>query len=224
MQFRLEIVLLILAAMVSLWWIHRNHRRRVRADRGACFRECMALLSEPRLSQDDIDFPVLEGWYQGRRVRLQPIVDHVVVRKVPSLWLLVTVFGDVPYAATFDLLARPQNTEFYSPSSRLTHDVRLPRGWPGHAIIRTDDPGRMVPLELIDRHIGMFDDSRTKELIVAPHGVRIVYQAIQAERIYYMVLRQAEFRDVILPASLVQELLDRAVALLKDVTIRAEAA
>jgi hypothetical protein len=58
----------------------------------------------------------------------------------------------------------------------------------------------------------MFDDPKTKELVVSPRGVRIVYQASQGERAYYMVLRQPEFGEARLPVALARRLLELAIA------------
>jgi hypothetical protein len=160
--------------------------------------------------------PVLEGAYRGYAIRLEPIIDQVAVRKLPSLWLLTTVFAPVPYRGTVDILARPQNTEFYSPADRLDHTIATPPGWPTHAQIRSDDPAAMPPRDRLTPHVAMFEDPRVKELVVTPRGVRIVYQIDQAERGHYLVLRQARFAEQPLAALLVQRLLDRAIALQRD--------
>ena len=52
-----------------------------------------------------------------------------------------------------------------------------------------------------------------KELLLTSRGVRLVYQASQGERAYYMVLRQPEFGPARLPAELARRLLDEAVAI-----------
>ena len=70
-------------------------------------------------------------------MEVEPLVDHVAFRKIPSLWVLVTVFGEIPYGGVFDLLVRPQNVEFYSPSSTLGTIIPNPPGWPREATLRT---------------------------------------------------------------------------------------
>jgi hypothetical protein len=217
MPIRLDVIGLVALSAVALWAMHRRHRARVKADRAACFDDCLALFDDYRLKQDDVDFPVLEGRYRGFRARLEPVIDHIAVRKLPSLWLLVTIFGELPVDGTLDLLVRPQNTEFYSPSAGLPITLPLPPGWPSHALLRTDALHRLLPVDLLTPHILVFDDPKTKELVITPRGVRIVYQAGQGERAQYLVLRQAEFRDVRLPAELVERLLERAIAVYNSV-------
>lgn len=217
MTIRFDILGLVLLAVAGLWLLHRRERQAIKRQRGAFFDDCLDLFSETRLLQDDVNYPVLEGRYGNHRVRLEPVVDHVVVRKLPSLWLLVTVYGDLPIKGTIDFLARPQNTEFYSPSAGLPESLPIPPGWPQHAHLRTDMADRSIPVDLLTPHMAIFDDLRTKELAVTPRGVRIVYQAGQAERAYYLVLRQARFEDAGLDRELARRLLDRAIAVYNSV-------
>src|SRR5262249_51733657 len=139
-------------------------------------------------------------------------VDHMAVRKLPSLWLQVTLIGPLPVPGVVDFLARPQNTEFYSPSASLPFSLRIPPEWPQHALLRGDVEDQDMPATLLGAHIHIFDDPKTKELLVTPRGVRIVYQASQGERAYYLVLRQPEFGEPRLPAALARQLLEQAIA------------
>jgi hypothetical protein len=212
MAFRYDIAALCAAFAVALWLIYRRDRARKQASRAAYFDDCSSLFEDCRVAQDGIDFPILDGRYQGHRIRLEPVVDHMAVRKLPSLWLKVSLFGELPIAGTIDFLMRPQNTEFYSPSAGLPISLRIPPAWPQHALLRTDIEDRSLPVEMLTPHMQIFDDEKTKELVITPRGVRIVYQASQGERAYYMVLRQPEFGEPRLPIVLVRRLLEQAIA------------
>jgi hypothetical protein len=212
MAFRYDIAALCAAFAVALWLIYRRDRARKKASRAAYFDDCRPLFEDCRVAQDGIDFPILDGRYQGHRIRLEPVIDHMAVRKLPSLWLKVSLFGALPIAGTIDFLIRPQNTEFYSPSASLPISLRIPPAWPQHALLRTDIEDRSLPVEMLTPHMQMFDDEKTKELVVTPRGVRIVYQASQGERAYYMVLRQPEFGEARLPIALARRLLEQAIA------------
>ena len=61
--------------------------------------------------------------------------------------------------------------------------------------------------------MAIFDDTRAKELVLSPRGVRLVYQAAQGDRAQYLVLRQAHFQDNKADPALVRSLLDRAIAI-----------
>jgi hypothetical protein len=212
MTLRYDILALCLLAAATLWLIYRRDRAGKKAVRGSYFDDCRSLFGDCRVEQDNIEFPILEGNFEGQRVRLEPVIDHMAVRKLPSLWLKVTVLGALPIGGTIDFLARPQNTEFYSPSEQLPLTLKIPAGWPQHALLRTDIANRSAPVDFLTPHMPIFDDPKTKELVVTPRGVRIVYQASQGERAYYMVLRQPEFGEARLPVTLARRLLEQAIA------------
>lgn len=215
---RYDALALFVLFVLVLWWINRRGRARIKAERGGMFNDCLPLFQSYRVTQDAVYFPVLTGRYRDHEVRLEPIADHIAIRKIPSLWLLATVRGEVPFGGTLDFLVRPQNIEFYSPSSELETRLSIPESWPQHAWLRTDRREALPPLELLTPHMGFFDDPKAKELLITPRGVRLVYQANQSVRAHYMVLRQVHFEDPKLSPDLVRDLLDRAIALYEDLT------
>lgn len=220
---RWDVSVAVVAALICLTWLYRRDRRRHGERRAAFFNDCLPLFEQYRVAQDDIYFPVLEGRYQGYTVRLEPIVDHVVFRKIPSLWLKITLVAPTRYRGVFDLMMRLQGSEFYSPFGDLPQRVGLPPGWPRDASIASDDPEAMPPLHVLDPHIRAFSDPRMKEMLVTPRGVRLVYQAEQAERVHYMVLRQIEFAVERLSLSLARALLNATVELYRSVAAPDEA-
>ncbi|MEA2781959.1 MAG: hypothetical protein QOK29_3503 [Rhodospirillaceae bacterium] len=215
---RLDVLGIVVAAVLILAWLYRRDRERYRRLRGGFFADCLDLFQTYRVVQDDVDFPVLEGRYRGFDVRLEPIVDHITFRKIPSLWLKVTLLAPVAYTGVFDLLVRPRGSEFYSPIGDLEHRVPMPSGWPEDAEIRSDDPAGMPPIDRIAPHIRLFNDPRLKELLITPRGVRLVYQAQQAERAHYAVLRQIEFAEHRLPHGLARRLMEAVLEIHDSVT------
>lgn len=214
MKYNLVVLALIFVAV--LWWMHRRNRIAVRTQRSAMYENVLGLVENPVITQDDVNFPVLDAVYDGWQIRLEPIIDHVEVRKIPSLWLLVTVKGEVPYSGAMDFLVRPQNTEFYSPSSRLPENIAIPPGWPAHAVLHTDSAADMPPVDRLTPHMKIFDDPKMKEFLVTPRGVRLVYQLDQATRPNYMVLRQMVFEDFRPTPELMTGLLDTAIGVIQD--------
>ncbi len=203
------LAVLFVAALVLM---HRRDRHALRTERGKLFDACHALFDCQRITQESVAWPVLAGTYGGFDVHIAPLVDDIVFRKVPSLWLLVTVKRALPIAGAVDMLARAQNTEFYSPADGLPVPVATPHEWPRQMTIKADRPAADLPLAALDPHVrAFFADPRAKEMLVTRQGVRIVYQAQAAERSEYLVLRRAVFRDARLPAALVGSLLDQAV-------------
>ena len=215
---RYDLVVFVALAVIVLMVIHRKTQVKVRAERAQMFNACLSLFEDYELTQDRTYFPVLTGRYSGYDIKLEPIADHNTFRMIPSLWLLATVQRDVPFDGIFDFLVRPRNTEFYSPSSNLEIDIKIPEGWPQYATLKTNDPDRMPPQELLAPHMDIFEDPRTKELLVTPRGVRIVYQADAGVRAYYMVLRQCRFENLELTPELVGNLMEKAIAIHKDLS------
>jgi hypothetical protein len=220
----MEPILILAACTVGLIMtaMHIQHRRRVKARRAAMFDQCKQLFSDVSVSQDDVNFPVLTGCYRGLPVKLEPVADHVGYRKLPSLWLLVTVRGEIPYEGVFDFLVRPQNIEFFSPSDRLEFQLEQPAHWPQYAVLKTNNVEKMPPVAMLEKHIDLFQDDKAKELLVTPGGVRIVYQANQANQNSYRTLRSLAFDDLVLKPERVTDLLDRALLIYQDLTEKAE--
>ena len=180
---------------------------RERRLRGGWFAEVLPLLDSYRVTQEGNGWPVLTGRYRGQEVRLEPVLDDMAWRKLPSLWLKVTVLAPNPQRGTLGFLVRARGGEFYSPTAEMKHRLPLPSGWPTDAMLCTDDM-KATPLEL---DMSAFQDPRMKELVITPKGVRLVYQAAQGNRAEYLVLRQARFVERHADPALVRALLDRVL-------------
>lgn len=158
-------------------------------------------------------FPQLVGYYDGLPVRIFAVVDTLAVRKLPVLWLLVTIPEPVPVKATFDLMMRPAGPTTFSNFDLLPAVIKTPPDFPPGAVVRTDDPNHLLPPFVIEPHLGLFEDARAKELLISPKGVRLVWQIAEADRARYGVFRQAEFGDVVLQPERVRALLYRLIAI-----------
>lgn len=186
----------ILAAVIGvilLVRLHRRDERAVRARRAELLADCLTVLDGPSVGFDPLGYPVLSGRYQGLPVRVDVVVDMLALRKLPALWVRVTVMAPVAIDATFDAMMRPSGSELFSGFHDLPLRIDTPPGWPERAVIRTDDPGGLPPSGVLDPHIGILDHPRAKELLITPNGVRLVWLADEAERGDYLLLRQARF-------------------------------
>lgn len=196
--------------------MQRRTRRALKQQRADLFTASYGILDTYRITQAGIDYPEMQATYRGHAFHVDAIVDTLTFRKLPVLWLRVSLLAPLPGMATFDILVRSQNVEFYSPSGSLPHRLEPRSGWPVDAMVRTDNEGRLPDLALLDRHIGMFQEPRTKELLITPKGVRIVRMLDQAKRAEYLVMRQADFDSATVTADLLRDLMDRAIALYQD--------
>jgi hypothetical protein len=212
------------AGIALLTAMHRRNRAAVRRRRSALFEPAYDLFESYRVVQDGIGYPTLDGRYRGRTFHLDAVVDTLTFRKLPVLWLRVSLMDALPGIATLDILVRSQNTEFYSPGNSLQHALPPRPGWPADAVVRTDDPQRVPDIAIVDRHMPVFQRPQTKELLVTAKGVRIVHMLDQARRAEYLVLRQAEFELGTVDKETLRDLMDRAIALHQDLASRPGAA
>jgi hypothetical protein len=157
------------------------------------------------------------GEKDGTRVQVRTIVDTLATRKLPALWLSVTVNEPININATIDLMARPNSVTTFSNFDLLPHSIPTPSSFPEFVGIRSNDPQADFPLTIIAPHLGIFESTRMKELLIAPNGVRLVVLAAEADRARYGVFRQADFSEFNLDAALVERLIETAAQLRDDI-------
>lgn len=185
-----------------------------RAAPGLLYSEAKDVLDEAWYEETTAaGYPPLAGRFGGLPVRIQAVVDTLAVRKLPALWLLVTIPTPLPIGATFDLMMRPAGPTTFSNFDDLPETLARPPDFPEHAVIRSDDTNHVVPAHVIAPHLGLFRDGRAKELLITPKGLRIVWHLAEADRVRYGVFRQADFGAVRLDDTLLRDLLARLIAI-----------
>lgn len=208
--------LLIAAALVVLIWLHRRDRRLRRLERGTLFEPVYELFQSYRVEQTGQDFPILTGRYRDRDFHIDALIDTLTFRRLPVLWLRVSLLEALPGVATTDILVRAQNNEFYAPGNDLPFQLPIPPHWPVGAHAKTDDPDRAPQRHVLDRHIDFLALPEAKEMLVTPKGVRLVRLIEQGQRAEYMVLRIADFRGNPVAPDVLKDMMDRAIALGDD--------
>lgn len=162
-------------------------------------------------------FPRMTGRRRGLSFDLQAVPDTLTFRKLPALWVLVTLPEPLPLRATLDLMARPSGNEPFTHFATLPQSLPTPPDLPKEIAIRSDDATRIPPHDLIARHADLFTDPRVKELVLSPKGLRIVILAEEADRGRYLIFREAEMGRAPLPPTRLEPLLDRLAAIREDV-------
>lgn len=162
-------------------------------------------------------FPRMTGHRADLAYDLQVVPDTLTFRKLPALWVLVTLPEPLPVAATLDLLARPSGNEPFTRFAILPQSLPTPAGLPKDIAIRSEDASRIPPATLIERHADLFDDPRIKELVISPKGLRIVLLAEEADRGRYLIFREAEMGMAPLASARLIPVLDRLKALREDI-------
>ena len=191
----------------------RDHRRAVAARRGL-FDDCRGVLDDERWVAGGDGFPLLEGTAGGRAVVAKLIPDTMVMRRLPQLWLSVTVLDTQPGAPSLSLLARHSGNEFYAVTHNLPERVEPPAGLPLDVLIRGNG-ARAVALcyRLVPVVATLLDDPRVKEITLTPRGTRVVRQVAEGRRGEHLLLRQAVFDEIHVERALLVQTLDDALAL-----------
>ena len=171
-----------------LW--QRRAQRHFAAQRAAIFDDCRELIQSAEQIHPGSDYPLLRGRYGDANVLLQPLLDHVGYRKVPSLWLVLTLDAPTPIGGSLDILFRPANIEFFSQIDQLPQRVYLDEAWPSHHMARVSPAGWQAPLSTVYSALGdALSSADLKEIVITPRGVRLVVRVCGVERGQYMVLR-----------------------------------
>jgi hypothetical protein len=194
------------------WKLYRNYSQvlaRKESDRQHLFANALAVIENISFEQQGPqEFPRLSGAYKGFPVQVKPVVDTLPTRRLPALWLLVTVQSPLPLKARFDMMMRPAGPTTFSNFDLLPQTLKHPAGFPEHAVIRTDNADDVLPAEIIRPHIAPFFGPHAKELLITENGVRMVWLLAEADRARYGVFRQAEFGDVEIEAKVLRDILD----------------
>ena len=162
-------------------------------------------------------FARMTGRRNGLSFDLQAVPDTLTFRKLPALWVLITLPEALPVSATLDIMARPTGQEPFTRFATLPQSLAPPPGMPADLAARTDDATGIVPAALIARQLDLFDDPKVKELVISPKGLRIVILAEEADRGRYLIFRDAEMGRVRLDPARLLPMLDRLAALREDI-------
>lgn len=201
-----------------LIYVFRRKQRQKAAATEFLFADILEVVEKPVFEQRGADgYSRLTGTYRGFPVQIYPLVDTLATRRLPALWLMVTLQDKLPVKAHFDLMMRPAGPTTFSNFDHLPHTLDHQEGFPEHAVIRTDNTEDVLPVSLIAPHLEPFFGPRAKELLITQNGLRIVWLLAEAERARYGVLRQAEFGEVQIEGQLARDILDRLIAIRKDV-------
>ena len=208
----MHVVVIVLAALLALLMFgkyQRDAKRRVLA-RSTVFDDCIGLLQQAQISQDKANLPVLNGQYAGYKISLNIVEDTLGWRKLPPLWLLVKVVANKPTIGSLDIIMRPANNEFYSPSWQWDGNLTIPTNWPQHAIIKYLH--KPIDISLLQHIVPtLFSDLKMKELLIMPEFVRLTYMAKQADRGEYLIMRNAVYDNIPIDKKIVEVIIKQAI-------------
>lgn len=186
--------------------------------------EASGLVDDPAFGLSPDQFPIVTGRIaDGRKVKIELIADTMVTRRLPQLWLSVTVLEagvrDIP---ALGALARPTGSEYYSlvpglPEWMAPPEIGVPLLMRGSA-----DVTSAQALAAGKHFRALFADLSVKEAVITPRAARVIYQASQGGRAAHMLLRQAQFPLETVPAAIIMHTIALAVELRPAMTPDAE--
>ena len=172
--------------------LHRRSRA-ASAERAGMLRPCVDLLAEPVHGSDGTGYGTLAGRFQDVPVEVRIIPEALAFRRLPQLWLSVSVHHPTGVRGTIDVLRRVVGAEFYAPADDLPARYDLPDAWPGETLVR-GSPGAEPLLARASGPVAkILAEPRVKEVLLTPRGVRIVSQLCEGERGAYLLLRENRF-------------------------------
>lgn len=199
----------------SLWlgWMTWTAAKARKAARAGYFDGVIPVFGRVTRRIEPTGFPRLTAETDGAAFDLQAIPDSLTFRKLPALWVMVTLPAPMPVKATLDIMARPAGNEPFSHFANLPQSLPCPSSLPEGTGLRSDDATGVPPLELIAPHLAVFADPKVKELVISPKGLRLVILADEAERGRFLIFRDAEVGTFPLPAERLTPLISTLLAL-----------
>ena len=206
----------LLAGLLVRHFLRAEAARRAEPER--LFREAMPVLENPSAKAGETAGTyLLTGTCRGHELRVTALADTLAVRKLPGLWLMITLPGPLPISATLDLMMRPAGPTSFSNFDLLPFTLEAPSGFPAHLVVRSDKPEPPLPFDLVARHIGPLEDRRGKELLITPKGLRLVLLLAEADRARYGVFRQADFGGATVNPQMLSQGIERLLDLRQDI-------
>lgn len=202
-----------------------SEHRSALAQRHGLLDDSAALFANAHITFGPDHFPTLVGRLDdGRQAKVELIVDTMVFRRLPQLWLRVTLSETGALKRpTIGALARPTGAEYYS----LVHDMAewmTPPQTEASLLMRGDGSATSWQVERVSALFrNLFADPQIKEAVITPRGTRIIRQAAQGEPGAHLLLRQIRFPLTAISPELVSLAIAEANAL-SEVFAEAEAA
>jgi hypothetical protein len=132
------------------------------------------------------------------------------------LWLSVTVYQPLQLQEPLDILLRPSSADIVTPGIRFPCEHQVPPDWPTH--LRLATPSGVLPSKSqLAPALPLLHDRRTKDLLLAPAGARVVTELARAELGHYRLFRRTQFNAQLSPDRLSELLAD-----LGEITSRLE--
>ncbi|HDY84223.1 hypothetical protein LCGC14_0538980 [marine sediment metagenome] len=201
---------------MSVYYLFQRSQIAIKNNRAMLLSDCNSMLDNSATSYESNGFPIIKGRYRDFDVQLNLIPDTIVMRKVPPLWLMVSIKANKQSKGSMDFIVRPQNSEFYSPGWRWDGLFKVPATWPQYSIAKYNDT--TASISVLDKFVpDLFKDEKVKQLLVMPDSLRITYMAKQGIRGEYLLTRGAVFDEHAINSDEVKKIIEYAIEIRKNI-------
>ncbi len=195
----------VLAVILAWLYVRQLSRRAAQAQTAATllFSDVLPLLENAEMRAGEAAGSwKATGRFGGEFFQFTSVTDTLALRKLPSLWLLVTLPKPQSLQATFDVMRRPAGPTTFSNFEHLPYTLPTPPELPEDAIVKTDGEAQVMPLKAMSTALQILAAPRGKELLLSPKGLRLVVQIAEADRARYGVFREARFENARIESAL----------------------
>jgi hypothetical protein len=184
-----------LAGLTALALLARREAKTAAATRHSILDAGLNVFDTGDISLEPSGFPKIEGKLKGHAYRVALIPDTLTIRRLPQLWLDVTLKRDMPAVrGSVAILVRPSGADYYSLTDRLRDQLQPPWNFPENCLIKGQGPASQLTLDRIAPEVALLlRDPKIKEVAVSARGVRVVRQFAQGNRGHHLILRQSVF-------------------------------
>jgi hypothetical protein len=214
-------LLIFAAAAIAVLSIMALREHRGMLDRrGRLLDSAAGLFAGGKISIAPDGFPVLKGRLaDNRQIRIELIADTLVFRRLPQLWLKLTLAeAGERRRPSIGALSRPTGAEFYS----MVHDLPewiAPPQTDASLLMRGDGLAADRDIERATAMFcSLFRDPAVKEAVITPRGVRLIRQAAEGDRGAHLLLRQVRFPVEEISAALIGQAIGELEALSATLT------
>jgi hypothetical protein len=186
----------------ALTTLAQRERHRTLERRRAIFRPCAGLFdpADERIEPDG--FPRLSGSLRGRSCTLSLFPDTLTVKRLPQLWLRVSMSSGVAFRR-LAIIARPRGDEFHFAAAGFRCRLDVPSWLPADSSIHCADSDGEAMLHRLHTPLSQaFRDPRVKEVALGLRSFRLTYQLAEGLRGAHLLLRQANFEARLEPETL----------------------
>ncbi|MCC0807242.1 hypothetical protein FPV16_13530 [Methylobacterium sp. W2] len=210
--------LLVLPILGAAGYALYRRSRTASAERAGMLQPCETLLAEPIHGRDPTGFGSLAGRFLDMPVEVRVIPEALAFRRLPQLWVSVSVHHATGVRGTIDVLRRVVGVEFYAPADNLPARYDVPEGWPGETLVRGSPGAEPLLVRASGAIASILTEPRVKEVLLTPRGIRIVSQLCQGDRGAYLLLRENRFPVTQIGPEQLRPLLAQATGLVWSLT------